>query len=100
MGAFGAESAKPTILYSNDKALIDPFGKRSCPTHGKFKEMVKKYTDSLGRKRVCGNGNLKTSEPETEVFLFSITFPDLPCKHSDATLFDHYVTQALSPRLW
>ncbi len=63
MGRFGAETAKPTWVWSNKPwvADIEKHQVASNPRSQKM-QLVSKYVDKTGRARVSGNKNLKASQ--------------------------------------
>ncbi|CAK9003302.1 unnamed protein product [Durusdinium trenchii] len=67
MGAYGGDSPKPTVLYSNYQFIY----KLYCPLpKGKVfeAEMSNKYVDSSGQLRVSGGSDLKMSQHYPERF--------------------------------
>ena len=55
---------KATLIYSN-REFLHQLGERKPPADLEAVELVKRYVDSQGKRRVVGNSNLKASQPGT-----------------------------------
>lgn len=62
MGAYNGSSLKPMRIWSNNKEAVAMLGRSGKRKREWAAELVHRYTDSKGERRVVGSGALKCSQ--------------------------------------